>query len=93
MRIYRWSELVTKLRGAGLALTGWHHTHGLHSPYWWLRCAVGPQRPPEDHPLTRAYHRLLVWDLTYRPRTTRAMDALLNPLLGKSLVAYARKAA
>ena len=39
-----------------------------------------------------AYHRLLVWDLTRRPRTTRALDTLLNPVLGKSLVAYGRKA-
>ena len=25
-----------------------HHAHALHSPYWWLRCAVGPdqRRPP-----------------------------------------------
>ena len=92
VRIYRWSELVAKLRAAGLTLTGWHHTHALHSPYWWLRCAVGPQQRPEDHPLTDAYHRLLVWDLTRRPFPTRALETVLNPVLGKSLVAYGRKA-
>ena len=26
-----------------------HHAHALHSPYWWLRCAVGPTN--DDHPL------------------------------------------
>ena len=22
-------------------MTGSHHAHALHSPYWWLKCAVG----------------------------------------------------
>ncbi|MFI5427919.1 hypothetical protein [Aeromicrobium sp. UC242_57] len=35
------------------------HAHALHSPYWWLKCAVGVNR--EQHPLVRAYHRPLVW--------------------------------
>ena len=26
----------------GLLPVGSHHAHGLHSPYWWLRCLVGP---------------------------------------------------
>jgi len=91
VRIYRWSEMVAKLRAAGLRLRGWHHTHGLHSPYWWLRCAVGPQRAPEENVLTRAYQRLLVWDLTRRPAVTRLADRLLDPLIGKSLVVYCEK--
>ena len=91
VRIYRRSQLTARLRSAGLAVRGWHHTHALHSPYWWLRCAVGPDRPPEDHPLTSAYHRLLVWDLTRRPAATRLTEAALNPVLGKSLVVYAEK--
>jgi SAM-dependent methyltransferase len=91
VRIYRWSRLVAMLRSTGLRLTGWHHTHGLHSPYWWLRCAVGPDRPPDDHPLVRAYHSLLVWDLTRRPWPTRMADAVLDPLVGKSLVVYGAK--
>ena len=31
-----------RLRATGLVPTGIHHAHGLHSPYWWLRCLVGP---------------------------------------------------
>jgi SAM-dependent methyltransferase len=91
VRIYRRSQLAGRLRDAGLEVTGWDHTHGLHSPYWWLRCAVGPARPPEDHALVRAYHRLLVWDLMERPLPTRLADAVLDPLIGKSLVVYSRK--
>lgn len=91
VRIYTRSGLVGLLRGHGLVPRGWHHTHALHSPYWWLRCAVGPDRPVEDHALTRAYHRLLVWDITRRPVLTRLAEQILNPLMGKSLVVYAEK--
>ena len=86
VRIYRRSHLLGRLRGAGLRPVGRHHAHALHSPYWWLRCLVGPAN--EDSPLVRAYHRLLVWDITKAPRLTRLPDRWLNPLMGKSLVVY-----
>ena len=91
IRIYRRSTLVGRLRRAGLRLTGSHHAHALHSPYWWLRCLVGPRR--DDHRLVRAYHQLLVWDITRAPRVTRMTERALNPLLGKSLVVYLEKPA
>jgi SAM-dependent methyltransferase len=91
VRIYRRSMLVDRLRRAGLRPVGSHHAHALHSPYWWLRCLVGPRR--DDHPMVRAYHRLLVWDITRAPHLTRVADRLLNPLLGKSLVVYLEKPA
>jgi SAM-dependent methyltransferase len=86
VRIYRRSSLLRRLRSVGLRLRGSHHAHALHSPYWWLRCAVGVDR--DQHPLVLAYHRLLVWDIVRAPLLTRAADRLLNPLLGKSLVLY-----
>jgi len=91
VRIYRRSTLVERLRRAGLRPVGSHHAHALHSPYWWLRCLVGPRR--DDHPMVQAYHRLLVWDITRAPHLTRVADRLLNPLLGKSLVVYLEKPA
>lgn len=91
VRIYRRRTLVGRLERAGLRVVGSHHAHALHSPYWWLKCAVGPKR--DDHPLVRAYHRLLVWDIVSAPFVTRAADRLLNPVLGKSLVVYLEKAA
>jgi SAM-dependent methyltransferase len=91
VRIYRGHELRRKLRRAGLRPTAQHHAHALHSPYWWLRCAYGPQR---DDPLpVRLYHRLLVWDLFRRPVLTRGLERALDPVLGKSFVLYAHKPA
>jgi SAM-dependent methyltransferase len=89
VRIYRRSELGRRLRAAGLEPLGSHHAHSLHSPYWWLRCAVGPHN--DDNTFVRAYHRVLVWDITSRPRVTRVAERVLNPVLGKSLVVYLRK--
>lgn len=89
VRIYRRSQLRQRIAAAGFELNGHeHHAHALHSPFWWLRCAVGPGR--EDHPLVRAYHQVLVWDLTRQPFVTRAAERALNPVLGKSYAVYAR---
>lgn len=89
VRIYHKSQLVERLRRAGLRPLGSHHAHSLHSPYWWLRCAVGPER--DDQVLVRAYHRFLAWDIARAPRPLRVLDRVLNPILGKSLVVYAEK--
>ena len=74
---------------AGFEVGGHHHAHGQHSPYWWLKCAVGVHK--DSHPLARAYHRLLVWDIMKHPPVTRLAERALNPLIGKSIVVYAHK--
>src|SRR3954467_15239616 len=84
VRIYRGDELAQRLTRAGLDVTGSHHAHALHAPYWWLNCALGQQSVP-----SRLYHRLLVWDIVRRPLLTRVTEQALNPVLGKSLVMYA----
>jgi SAM-dependent methyltransferase len=91
VRIYTATELRSKLRTAGLELTGSHHAHALHSPYWWLKCAVGPRN--DDHPLVVRYRRFLEWDIVRQPRSTRLAERALSPLIGKSLVLYATKPA
>ncbi len=91
VRIYRRGQLAARLCLGGLRPVERHHAHGLHSPYWWLKCLVGVGR--DDHPLVQAYHRLLVKDIVEGPRWTRAADRLLSPLWGKSLVVYAVKLA
>ncbi len=89
VRIYTRVELEAKLARAGLTV-GWHHyAHGLHAPYWWLKCAVGVD--DDKHPLVSAYHRMLVWDIMRKPAITQRAEQALNPLIGKSLVVYAVK--
>jgi SAM-dependent methyltransferase len=86
IRIYRADQLVAKLEAAGLVATHRDHRHALHAPYWWLKCAVGVRRP--EHPLVRAYHRMLVWDMMSAPALTRGLERLLDPVIGKSVALY-----
>ena len=89
VRIYTETELKAKLRSSGLTVTGSHHAHALHSPYWWLKCAVGPHR--QDNSAVNAYKKFLEWDIIKAPKITRIADRLLNPVLGKSLAVYGTK--
>ncbi len=92
IRIYRADELRDKIANAadaGMQLTHTHHAHALHSPFWWLKCAVGVENT--DHPAVTAYHKLLVWDLMQRPKVTQVAEAILNPLVGKSVAFYFTK--
>ena len=66
-----------------------HFAHGIHSPYWWLKCFVGPTR--DDSWAVNLYKRFLTWDIMKKPRMTRLIDGMLNPLIGKSVVLYFTK--
>jgi SAM-dependent methyltransferase len=89
VRIYSSTELRAKVRAAGMKIIASHRAHGLHSPYWWLRCAVGPAR--EDHPLVMRYKKFLEWDIVESPKITRVLEKSLAPVIGKSYVLYAHK--
>ncbi len=91
VRIYGEPELRAKLRAIGFVPAGSHRAHALHSPYWWLKCAVGLDN--DTNPAVRAYLRFLTWDIVRAPKLTRRLDVLLNPVLGKSLVIYADRPA
>jgi SAM-dependent methyltransferase len=91
VRIYSKTELAAKLRTAGLDLQGTHRAHALHSPYWWLKCAVGPRN--DDHALVTKYRKFLEWDIIEQPTSTRIAEKLLSPALGKSIVFYGQKPA
>jgi SAM-dependent methyltransferase len=89
LRIYREGVLRGRLEAAGLEAYDRHHAHGLHAPYWWLKCAVGVENA--EHPLVKRYHDLLVLEMTTNPRPVQLAERVLQPLIGKSLVLYARK--
>jgi hypothetical protein len=89
VRIYRRRKLRRMLEGAGYRIYDSHFAHALHSPYWWLKCALGVDR--EDISVVKLYHRLLVWDMMRRPWLTRALEASLLPFIGKSVVFYGIK--
>jgi len=89
IRIYRRSVLAQRLTSTGMVVTGHHYAHGLHSPYWWLKCYVGTTN--DEHPLVKRCHQLLVWDIMKKPALTRYAEQVLSPLMGKSVVLYLKK--
>lgn len=89
VRIYTRAELEAKLKSIGFRVDGHHHAHGLHSAYWWIKCAVGIENT--GNPLVKAYHQILVWDIMKQPPATRLAEQLLNPFIGKSVVVYLTK--
>jgi SAM-dependent methyltransferase len=89
LRIYKKDELVRLLEKQGTRYCSGHFAHSLHTPYWWLKCLVGPECQTVS--IVNGYHRFLTWDILANPRITRWLDGLLNPIFGKSLVVYCRK--
>ncbi len=87
VRIYGEPELRMKLASIGFEPGDRHRAHALHSPYWWLKCAVGLKN--EDNPLVKSYLKMLTWDIVEAPTLTRTAEKILNPVLGKSLIVYA----
>jgi SAM-dependent methyltransferase len=90
LRIFSLTDLRAAIAGSGFDIYYRHGAHALHTPYWWLQCLFWSRR--ERSWLVRQYHRLLVWDMMRSPAITRALESALNPILGKSVVMYFRKA-
>lgn len=90
IRIYRKKQLIALLENNGVKHWSLHYAHSLHTPYWWVKCLLGPKR--DDTKLVNLYQRFLEWDIMKKPLPIRFLENLLNPLLGKSLVAYFNKA-
>lgn len=89
IRIYREADLRKLIAAQGFVFQGRHFAHALHTPYWWLKCLLDRHR--EDLWPARCYHRFLTWQIMQQPRWLNALEGLLNPLLGKSVVLYFTK--
>jgi len=86
VRIFKARNLRNAVCERGFAHTGGHWAHGLHSPYWWLQCALWKTR--DTNWFVRQYHRFLCWDILNRPWLTRALEKIADPVMGKSVVFY-----
>lgn len=86
IRIFNAEELRCAIEDQGLSCYGKHGAHALHVPYWWLQCLFWSNRKTSK--IIKAYHKLLIWDLLKKPWITQALDWILNPVIGKSIVMY-----
>lgn len=87
IRIFNAPKLQRSIENCGLIHFRRHWAHALHVPYWWLKCLLWREEG-EDAWIVRTYHKLLVWDLMKQPRTTRWLERILDPIMGKSVVMY-----
>jgi len=89
IRIYKKKDIYRMLRNHGIKCWGINYKHALHAPYWWLKCLVGLKN--DEHWLIKYYKKFLEWDIMQKPVLVRILEAILNPLLGKSIVFYSKK--
>lgn len=89
IRIYKASELISKLRKNNLHVYAVRHKHALHSFYWICRCLFGVNN--EKALIPSLYHKFLVWDIKTKSKPIHLLDSLLNNFFPKSIVFYARK--
>jgi len=89
VRIYRRSVIEERFRSVGMVVTGHHYAHGLHSPYWWLKCLVGTTN--NDNKYVKAYHDILTKEIMGQSKVATFADRTLSPVMGKSIVFYLTK--
>jgi hypothetical protein len=89
VRIYKKSRIKNIFKNKNCRFLRYHFAHSLHSPYWWLKCLVGPTR--EDSKAVNLYKKFLEWDIIKKPFLTKFLDKILNPFCGKSIVLYFQK--
>lgn len=86
IRIFDDTHLKYEIVNKGFTFRTKHHAHGLHAPYWWLKCLFWTRR--DDHPLVKLYHSFLVWDIIKKPALTRFLEWVTAPVIGKSVALY-----
>ena len=88
VRIFNAGQLRADIEANGFRCFNRHHAHALHVPYWWLKCLFWRAEGEAETRIVSLYHRFLIWDLMQKPRLTRLLESILNPIMGKSLVMY-----
>jgi SAM-dependent methyltransferase len=90
IRIYRRSQLLRRFSTAGLSFVVSTYHHGLHTPYWWLKSAVGIEN--SRNRVVSKYHSKLVAVMMGEEKNLEKLEAkLLNGLMGKSFSVYLRR--
>ncbi len=86
VRIFKARALRRAITKRGFTHTKTHFAHGLHAPYWWLKCLLWKRR--DDHPVIKAWQKILEWEILVDPPLLRPVSKLADWLMGKSVVLY-----
>ena len=89
IHIFNKKQLINSFRSNNFFYLSKSYKHGLHSPYWWLKCYVGVKN--EKNIFVNLYKKFLEWDILKRPILTRVLEKFFDPVMGKSIVLYFKK--
>ena len=89
MHIFKFRILKKAFESNGFSYLFNYYKHGLHSPYWWLKCFVGVKN--DKNIFVNSYQKFLEWDIMKRPILTVFLEKIFDPLIGKSVVLYFKK--
>jgi len=88
VRIYTKSQLLARLKRNNFYLVDIDYAHGLHSPYWWIKCLVGIEK--EGNIIVKLYKKILEYEIIRQPNFFKYLNRILDPIMGKSIIIYAR---
>ncbi|VAW01493.1 SAM-dependent methyltransferase [hydrothermal vent metagenome] len=86
VRIFKAKALRQAVQMRKFSYRAKHYAHGLHAPYWWLKCLFWQRR--DDHPLIKAWQKMLEWEILVNPVWLRPFSRLADWAMGKSVVLY-----
>lgn len=89
VHIFKAGELRQDVEALNMHFQQRHFAHGLHSPYWWLRCLFW--KTQDDNALVRIWKRLLEWEILANPPLLRPVSRMSDWVMGKSVAMYFRK--
>ena len=88
VRIFTPRGLARLVSAHGMRVVDLSFEHAFHTLYWWVRSVFGLHN--EQHPAIRHFRKVLTYAM-FSPMLTRA-ERMLNHVMPKSMVLYARKA-
>jgi len=86
VHIFNRKKLQSVIEKMPMTCTSRHFAHGLHSPYWWLKCLFWTNR--DDKKVIKTWQRMLEWEILSNPNWFRPISHLADRLMGKSVVLY-----
>ena len=87
VRIFTPSGLARLVAAHGLQVVDLNFEHAFHTIYWWVRGVFGLHN--EQHPVIHHFRKMLTYAMFSRFLTQA--EGLLNHVIPKSMVLYARK--
>lgn len=87
VHIFDETDLQNQIESTGFTFENKEYRHGLHSPFWWLKCVFWGNE--DQSRLIDLYNRFLEWNMIENPGWLRLLEEnILDPVMGKSSVMY-----